>query len=103
MYVIVTTVQTFRHRYCIPVEELRRLNLEVEATNSDLLNWARDEVTMEEVKEFSQEHLGEQIIDSRIMTQEETLKLFDEDNVYLQGWTPEQKIRYLDSWQDNRA
>jgi phosphoribosylformylglycinamidine (FGAM) synthase PurS component len=45
------------------VEELRRLNLEVEATNSDLLEWARDEVTMEEVKELSQEHLGEQIIE----------------------------------------
>jgi hypothetical protein len=58
---------------------------------------------MEEVKELSQEHLGEQIIDSRIMTQEETLQLFDEDNSYLRGWTTEQKIRYLDSWQDNRA
>ena len=94
MYVIVTTVQTFRHRYCIPVSACH---------TEDPRVGARDEVTMEAVKEFSQEHLGEQIVDSKLMTQEETLRLFNEDNPYLRSWTTEQKIRYLDNWQDNHA
>jgi hypothetical protein len=58
---------------------------------------------MEAVKEFSQEHIGEDIFDVRVLSQEETLKLFDEDNPYLRNWAHEQKVQYLDHWQDSRA
>lgn len=92
MYVIVTTVQTFRHRYCIPVSECHTEDPRVGAC---------DEVTMQTVKEFSQEHIGEDIFDVQVLSQEETLKLFDKDNPYLRNWTHEQKVRYLDNWEES--
>jgi hypothetical protein len=57
---------------------------------------ARDEVTWRETdntfKEFSQKHIEPTaIIDYREITEEEYLKIFDQDNQYLSGWTDEQK------------
>lgn len=48
-----------------------------------------------ELKEFSQTHLGILDFSSREITQEEYLKLFDEDNEYLSNWTTEQKLKQI--------
>jgi hypothetical protein len=50
-------------------------------------------VTTEDVKEFSQKHLGETIVSHRVISEKDALDLFDEDNDYLQGWTDEQKMQ----------
>jgi hypothetical protein len=54
--------------------------------------WAMDTVVMHQAKEFSQEHLGEQIVSHRVVSEEDALKICDEDNDYARVWSDEHKI-----------
>ena len=76
-YVVVTTVSSFRHRYVMHKDDLRKLNLDIEPNDHELSNWAGDTVTCEEC------------------TEEEMLTLFDRDNDYLSGWERDQKIKWV--------
>jgi hypothetical protein len=103
-YVVVTAISTHRMRYCVPMSELQKLN----PGGGDLFNdypkaieWANDSVTMEEVKEFSQHHMGEQIVDTFILDEERMLQMFDRDNDYLKSWTKEKKISHIHDWKEN--
>lgn len=98
-YVIVTAISTHRMRYAIPVDELQKLNTDVPIEGHEC-EWAEDCVTCEEVKEFSQEHIGEQIVDSVIMSEPKMLEQFDKDNEYLSSWTEEQKIKFVRNWRE---
>ena len=93
-YAVVTAISTHRIRYVIPMDELQNLNPESTAT----LAWAYDCVTCDEVEEFSQKHLGETIVDTVEMSQEDVLTLFDEDNDYLKEWSEQQKINHIHKW-----
>jgi hypothetical protein len=93
-YVLVTAISTHRMRYAIPMDELQKMNENAPVDP----RWALDSVTMQEVDEFSQEHLGEQIVDFDVLTEEEILKQFDKDNDYLTSWTTEKKINYIRDW-----
>jgi hypothetical protein len=86
-------------RYCIPVDELQELNVEVPVEGREM-EWAEDCVTCNEVEEFSQKHIGETIIDSEILTEEQMLKKFDADNDYLKDWTREKKIQHVRNWKN---
>lgn len=80
---LVETISMFRMRYVI------------EANNADD---AKDEVTMNNdgnLHEFSQQHLDEIITSTREIDREEYLRLFNEDNDYLQDWDEEQKFKFL--------
>lgn len=77
-WVLVDCVSTFRIRYMVQVPVGKK-------------EWALDTVVMHEAKEFSQEHLGEQIVSHRVVSLEEGLVVCDEDNAYCQAWTDEQK------------
>lgn len=99
-YVIVTAISQFRQRYAIPVDELKKLNLEVQPTDEDLHEWARDCVTMEQIKEFSQHHLGESIIDSVLVDEDQMLEQFDRDNDYLKGWDRDYKLEWVNNWKE---
>lgn len=94
-YIVVTTLSTFRHRYVMHRDDLRALNTEVEASDADLVDWAQDTVTCEECEEFSQLHIGEQIVDTYECTEDEMLTFFDRDNEYLSDWTREKKIEWV--------
>jgi hypothetical protein len=98
-YVIVTAISSYRMRYCIPVDELQELNVEVPVEGREM-EWAEDCVTCNEVEEFSQKHIGETIIDSEILTEEQMLKKFDADNDYLKDWTREKKIQHVRNWKN---
>lgn len=80
VWVMVETVQTFHHRYCIE-------------TPKDHPEYALDDVTCERAKEFSQNYVGEQIISHRVVTEEEALKLSDESNTYSADWDKDKKIK----------
>lgn len=95
-YVVVTAISTFRQRYVVPLDELQALNPDMPVHP----DWAMDCVTMEEVKEFSQKHLGEQIVDCVVLNEKKTLELFNEDNDYLSSWGLDQKIRYIRDWKE---
>lgn len=93
-YAVVTVISSHRIRYAVPMDELQKLN-EDYVVNS---RWALDCVVSEDVDEFSQMHLGEQIVDIYEMNEDEILDLFDRDNDYLKEWSKEQKINYIRDW-----
>ncbi len=79
-WVLVETISQFRQRYVVEVPKGKS-------------EYALDSVTTEDVKEFSQKHLGETIVSHRVISEKDALDLFDEDNDYLQGWNDEQKMQ----------
>ena len=91
-YYVVTAISQYRMRYVIPVEDLMDEDGNVEKI------WALDSVVMEEVEEFSQEHIGETVIDVVEEDEETVLARFDEENGYLKDWTQEHKVRYIRDW-----
>ena len=93
-YVVVTCVSTHRIRYCVSVDDLQKMNTDTPIDGHER-EWAMDSVTCEEIKEFSQEHIGESIVDSKMLNESQMLELFDEDNDYLKEWTKEQKIKWV--------
>jgi hypothetical protein len=96
-YVMLTAISTFKIRYAIPEEALSMGTDRVSHTDSEqrLIDKATDAVIAERVEEFSQEWLGETVIDERICTEEEMLEIFDRENDYLKSWTREEKIDYV--------
>jgi hypothetical protein len=80
--VLVETISMFRMRYVV----------EVPVGKSE---WALDTVTCQEAGEVSQKHLDEVISSHRVLTEDEYMKLFDIDNDYLKGFTPERKRDFI--------
>ncbi len=78
-WVLVECINTFRERYMVEVPIGKQL-------------WALDTVTLNQAKEFSQEHLGETIISHRVVSVEEALSMCDRDNAYCSSWSDDKKI-----------
>lgn len=95
-YVVVTAISSHRMRYVIPKSELNKDDPTL--SNDVLKSYAMDSVVMEEVKEFSQRHIGEDIVDVTIEDTDTLLARFDDENDYLSGWDKEQKLSWIDSW-----
>lgn len=68
--VLVECVNQFRIRYLVEVPKGKQ-------------EWALDTVTMNEAKEFSQEHLTETIVSSRVISEKTALELCKQDNAYM--------------------
>jgi hypothetical protein len=81
-WVMVETVQLFRHRYMVEVPKGKS-------------EYALDTVTCGEAKEFSQQHLDEVISSHRVVTMDEALEIFDKDNDYCKSWDKETKIKNM--------
>jgi len=89
-WVLVECVSTFRERYMVEVPKGKT-------------EWSMDTVTMNEAKEFSQEHLGEQIVSHRIVSKEEALAICDTDNDYTKSWDEEIKMKnFFTSWKEQQ-
>ena len=86
-WVLVETVSTFRERYMVEVP------VGVDRYGKDKAEWALDTVTLEEAKEFSQEHLGETIVTHHVVTKEDALAMCDKENDYAKKWNDELKIQ----------
>jgi hypothetical protein len=80
-YVMVTTISTHRMKYCVRMSDLQAENPDAVAVPE----WALDAVTAEDIEEFSQKWLGEVICDHRMMSEQEVLEMFDDENPYLAG------------------
>lgn len=94
-FVLVETVQTFRHRYIVEVPT------GIDKFGKPKALWALDTVTMEEAKEFSQEHLGETIVSHRVVSYDDVIELCDQDNDYVKDWPAEKKIEvFVTEWKD---
>ena len=79
VWVLVETISTMRHRYMIETPE-------------DHPEWAMDSVVMEDASEFSQKHIGELIMDYKILSEADVLSMCDEDNELYKSWPDENKI-----------
>lgn len=79
VWVMVECVSTFRERYMV----------EAPANHPE---YALDTVVCNEAKEFSQLHIGEQIVSHRVVTKEEALRMCDEDNDYSRTWNDDMKM-----------
>lgn len=78
---LVETISMFRIRYVIEANEVSH---------------AADEVVMNNIdNEFSQKHIDELITSTREITDEEYLKLFDEDNQYIMQWDENSKFKFV--------
>ena len=86
-WVLVEAISTFRQRYMVEVP------VGIDRQGKDKTLWALDTVTLEEAKEFSQEHLGETIVSHRVVTKEDALAMCDKDNDYANVWNDETKIQ----------
>lgn len=84
--VLVECVSMFRMRYLVEVP------VGIDDYGNDKKDWALDTVSMEEAKEFSQQHIGETIVSSRVISKEEALTLCDQNNDYARSWPEEKKI-----------
>ncbi|CAB4162012.1 hypothetical protein UFOVP787_9 [uncultured Caudovirales phage] len=83
--IMVDCISQFRTRYCVEVE--------------DTSVHALDEVVMREndaeFHEFSQLHLGQTIVSHREISKDEYLRMFNEDNGYLNSWPDEEKLKFI--------
>lgn len=84
-YVLVDAISSYRMRYAVGVPD--------DLPDDKAKEWAMDSVTCEEVEEFSQLHIGEQISSTRIIGDKEYIRQYDEDNDYLRSWNDDMKKR----------
>ena len=98
-YVVVTAISSYRMRYVMHRDDLQKLN-----PNDPVraIEWANDTITMEECEEFSQEHMGEYIVDTAELDEAEVLALFDKDNAYLRDWPASRVIAMVRSLITNK-
>lgn len=94
-YVVVTAISSYRIRYVMRKDDLRKMNGDIQPTDNQLGEWACDTIVMEECEEFSQHWLGEQISDLYECDEDEMLAFFDRDNNYLSSWTRDYKIQWV--------
>ena len=80
VWVLVECVQQYRCRYMVQAP-------------ADHPEYALDDVTMHDAKEFSQLDIGEVIVSHRVMNTEDAIKLCREDNDYCSSWNDEQLMK----------
>ena len=93
-FVVVTTLSHFKLKYAIPADEFHKLFPEPIDTSALI-----KELDSGRIKEFSQAHLGEVVVEVMELSQSPILQLFDVDNAYLAGWSEEQKLAWISKWQ----
>ena len=97
-YVVVTAISMYRMRYVMHRDDLTISSPGIKTTltgNTTAIEIAKDTVTMNEREEFSQEHVGEYIIDTVEMNEADMLELFDKENDYLSEWSKEKKLAHI--------
>lgn len=97
-YVMVTAIQSFRMRYAVEVpDDVEEEMYFKDGTRSFPCTpeeWAMDTVTCREAKEFTQEDMGEMIIDAEVKTLPEILSQFrKEEPAFGEAWDDETIIK----------
>lgn len=78
---LVETISIARFRYVVDCENKEH---------------AMDSVTCNEPEEeFSQEHIGENIISAREISDKEYLDIFDKDNPHMKNWDVKNKLKFI--------
>lgn len=83
---LVETVSMFRMRYVVEAYE------EGHALDEVVMNIGQDDL-----KEFSQIHIDENIFSSRELSAKDFMELFEKDNGYLKDWDIAKKMSFINS------
>ena len=93
MLYMIDCVATHHIRYCVEAEDETQLGEVIK-----LIDEGNNELI-----EFSQEFLGEKVVTyGIIISKEEYLKMFDEDNEYLKGWSKEKKLGFINNIEESK-
>ena len=84
-YVMVHTVSMFNMKYCLEVPD--------DVPPEKLFDYAEKQVSDENVKEFSQRHMGESVANYDVVTPQEICDQFRADQSYLSEWSDEQIMK----------
>lgn len=91
LYAVTTVVSTHRMRYAIPIDSMSEEG-DMPPSTDLAINYIQDSVTMEEVEEFSQHWMGEEIVDTFILDEERVLNLYKRDNPHVVEVQTDQQI-----------
>jgi hypothetical protein len=81
------------------VEALSQYRM-VYVIDTEKKEWSEDTVHMQEAGEFGQMYLGEMVVSSREIDDDEVIRVHDELNEYLVHWTREQKLARVHKVED---
>ena len=98
-YIVVTAISTYRMRYVMHKDDLAVASPGIKTTLTggvaSMIKVAHNAVATNEYEEFSQEHVGEFIVDTYEVTEDDMLNLFDKENSYLTDWSKERKLEWV--------
>jgi len=91
LYVVTTVISTHRMRYAIPISAISEEG-DMPLPTDQAITYIEDSVVMEEVEEFSQHWMGENIVDTFVLDKERVLNLYKRDNPHVVEVMDDQKI-----------
>jgi len=98
LYVVTTVISTHRMRYAIPISAISEEG-DMPLPTDQAITYIEDSVVMEEVEEFSQHWMGENIVDTFVLDKERVLNLYKRDNPHVVEVTDDQKIlEHIADW-----
>lgn len=98
-YINIVTVSHFRHSYVIPLKDLEEFRKSESESQADI---AQRLIQDEDVKEFSQTHISEDVVATKELSAIEFLDLIDDDpNCHMKSWSTASKINYAEYWGEN--
>jgi hypothetical protein len=83
-------------KYAIPADEFEALGFKEPIDTVKLAEYLQ----AGNVKEFSQHHLGENVVDVAVHSEEHIVDIFNVDNAYLSKWPTTQKIEWINRWKE---
>ena len=88
---LVETICTYRMRYVVEAED-----------QSVAETFVLDALKTSDIKEFSQQHISEELFSTRRIKDKEFIKLFDTDNDYLKQWSDKMKYEFINRIQPDK-
>jgi hypothetical protein len=92
-YLYVNTISQFAINNVVEVPD-DITDAEIEDIKQNILDNVYDD--------FSQRHIGVEIVSDRIIAKEQMLFIFDRENSYLADWSEQQKIEYVRNLEHGR-
>jgi len=86
-YVMVNAVSMFNMKYVIEVPD--------EVEDKDLLDHVKKQVDEENTKEFTQRHMGETVSNYDVVTQQDILDTFRNEEPYFAEWSDEKILQMV--------
>ena len=86
-YVMVNAVSMFNMKYVIEVPD--------EVEDKDLLDHVEKQVKAENTKEFTQRHMGETVSNYDVVTQQEIIDTFRNEEPYFAEWSDEKILQMV--------